>query len=151
MQSEVRGRIRGCQRQMRIFEFFFGLCLGQRLFMITDNLSKTLQSQSLSAVSGQNLANLTLKTLQQMRTDDNFKLFYELPVDEPILGRKRKAPKYSILHYVDGLKVLALIIPRPQKINIAKFILTPWIILQMRLKSDLINPALKLIQALRSC
>ena len=39
LQSDIRGRIIGCQAQMNTFDFFFGLNLGQRLFSHTDNLS----------------------------------------------------------------------------------------------------------------
>ena len=93
-----------------MFHFFFGLCLGHRLFSITDNLLKTLQSEKLSAVSSQNMASLTLETLQNMRTQEDFDLFYKfvnkkaekLPVDEPQLKRKRRVSKYSILQYLDG-------------------------------------------------
>ena len=110
LNSEVKARIIGCKSQMSTFHFFFGLCLGHRFFSITDNLSKTLQSEKLSAVSSQNLARLTLKTLQNMRTEEDFNLFFDLvtekanklPVDEPKMKRKRKIPKYSILQYVDG-------------------------------------------------
>lgn len=110
LNTEVKARIMGCKNQMSTFHFFFGLCLGQRLFSITDNLSKALQSEKLSAVSSQNMASLTLKTLQNMRTQEDFELFFnlvtkqaeKLPVDEPHLKRKRKVPKYSILQYLDG-------------------------------------------------
>ena len=43
--SDVKARIIGCKCQMSTFYFFFGLCLGHRLFSITDNLSKTLQPE----------------------------------------------------------------------------------------------------------
>ena len=109
LNTEVKTRIMGCKNQMSTFHFFFGLCLGQRLFSITDNLSKALQSEKLSAVNSQSMASVTLKTLQNMRTQD-FELFFnlvtkqaeKLPVDEPHLKRKRKVPKYSILQYLDG-------------------------------------------------
>ena len=50
------------------FEFFFSFHLGERLYSYTDNLSKTLQSSKMAAVSGQRLANLTKETLT-MRID----------------------------------------------------------------------------------
>ena len=73
-------------------------------------MSKALQSEKLSAVSSQNMASLTLKTLQNMRTQEDFELFFKLvtkqaeklPVDESHLKRKRKVSKYSILQYLDG-------------------------------------------------
>ena len=110
LNTEVKARIMGCKKQMSTFHFFFGLCFGQRLYSITDNFSKALQSEKLSAVSSQNMASLTLKTLQNMRTQEDFELFLnlvtkqaeKLPVDEANLKRKRKVPKYSILQYLDG-------------------------------------------------
>ena len=56
---------------MSIISFFFGLCLGQRLFTITDNLSKTSQN----AVSSQKCAELTLKTFKSIRNTENIELF----------------------------------------------------------------------------
>ena len=108
--TEVKTRIMGCKNQMSTFHLVFGLCVGQRLFLITDNLSKALQSEKLPVVSSQNMASLTLKTLQNIRTQEDFELFFnlvtkqaeKLPVDEPHLKRKRKVPKYSILQYLDG-------------------------------------------------
>ena len=110
LNTEVKAHIMGCKNQMSMFHFFFGLRLGQRLFSITDNLTKALHSEKFSAVSSQNIASLTLKTLQNMRTQEDFELFFnlvtkqaqKLPVDEPHLKRKRKVPKYSILQYLDG-------------------------------------------------
>ena len=37
IESDVRGRIIGCQPQMKKFDFFFGLNLSQRIFSHTDN------------------------------------------------------------------------------------------------------------------
>lgn len=100
LQSEVRGRIIGCQSQMGTFDFYFGLCLGERLFCHTDNLSETLQKTKMSAVSGQRVAKLTADILQKMRNDNGFKSFYaaiinkgrSLPISEPTLPRKRRVP-----------------------------------------------------------
>ena len=50
IQREVRFRILGCQAQMRSFEFFYGLNLGYRLYSISNNLSKTLQAENMSAI-----------------------------------------------------------------------------------------------------
>lgn len=110
LESEVRARIIGCRAQMETFNFFFGLLLSHRIYSITDNLSKTLQKEKMSALNGQRLARLTLKTLQNMRTGDDFKLFFDvvikkadkLDIEEPSLPRKRRKPKYSILQYVEG-------------------------------------------------
>ena len=96
---------------MKTFAFFFGLCLGQRLYSLTDNLSKTLQSEKLSAVSGHRLALLTKDTLINMRNEESFKMFYGVilkkaanhpQIEHLTLPRKRKRPNYSILNYVEG-------------------------------------------------
>ena len=63
LQSDIRGRIIGCQAQMNTFDFFFWLNLGQRLFSHTDNLLKTLQQTRMSAISGKRVAHLTKEVL----------------------------------------------------------------------------------------
>ena len=98
---DVRGRILGCDSQMKTFNFFFGLHLSKRLFSHTDNLSKTLQSPSLSAAAGQHLASLTVETLQRIRNEASFDAFYDVVlikvqqhpvISEPTVPRKRRAP-----------------------------------------------------------
>ena len=42
LDSDVKARIIGVQNQISKFQFFYGLNLSQRLFAISDNLSKTL-------------------------------------------------------------------------------------------------------------
>ena len=106
LETDVRARIIGCDTQMKTFNFFFGLHLSKRLFAHTDNLSKTLQSPSLSAAGGQHLANLTVEVLQNIRNEASFNAFYdvvlikvkEYPViAQPIVPRKRRAPeRYEI-------------------------------------------------------
>ena len=49
---EVKARIIGVQNQMCKFQFFYGLNVSQWLFAISDNLSKTLQKESMSALKG---------------------------------------------------------------------------------------------------
>lgn len=100
LQPDVRGRIVGCQAQMQTFDFFFGLSLGERLFSHSDNLSKTLQSTRMSAVSGQRLAQLTKSVLESIRNDYSFSAFYSIvlrkskdhAISDPLLPRKRRAP-----------------------------------------------------------
>jgi hypothetical protein len=77
MDPDVRGRIIGCQAQMKTFNFFFGLHLGQRLFAHSDNLSAALQSSSLSAADAKHLASLTVQVLEKIRRDECFKAFFE--------------------------------------------------------------------------
>ena len=56
LDSEVKARITGVQNQMCELQFFYGLNLSQRLFSTSDNLSKTLQKESMSALSDLHLA-----------------------------------------------------------------------------------------------
>ena len=43
---------------MRLFKIYFGLNLNQRLYVIMDNLSKTLQQEKMSGPRGMELADL---------------------------------------------------------------------------------------------
>ena len=63
-------------------------------------MSKTLQDAHISASEGHAVSRLTVKTLEKMRSDDHFNLFWEtvthkanaLEVSEPSLPRRRKRP-----------------------------------------------------------
>lgn len=99
--SEIRARIYGIDIQMKTFEFYFGMCLLHSILSHTDNLSKTLQHSALSAAEGQRLVKMTTTTLQSMRSEKMFVLFWqkivmqtnELDISEPTLLRRRKAPR----------------------------------------------------------
>ena len=80
LQSDIRGRIIGCQAQINTFDFFFGLNLGQWLFSQADNFSRTLQQTKMSAPSGKRVASLTKDVLQKMRSDTSFRSFYDVVV-----------------------------------------------------------------------
>ena len=78
---------------MMKFDFLFGVFLGTLLFKHSDNLSKTLQNESMSAAEGQAIARLSLT----LCTPENFKLFFDKVViyqkkfdlQDPALPRKR--------------------------------------------------------------
>lgn len=53
LDTEVKSRVIGVKAQMETFYFFFGICLGECVLRHADNLSKTLQSSSISAAGGQ--------------------------------------------------------------------------------------------------
>ena len=67
LDRETRARIIGCQTQMESFNFFYGLNLAYRLYAMTDNLSKTMQKESFSAIDGQKTAELT----RGIKTNEN--------------------------------------------------------------------------------
>lgn len=100
LQPDIKGRVIGVQTQMSKFNLLFGLKLCLRILKITDNLSKTLQKDSLSAAAAQNISKLTVTTLKKMRADEHFVLFFLSvlclqegnEINHPTLPRKRKAP-----------------------------------------------------------
>jgi hypothetical protein len=102
LDPDVKGRIIGVKTQMSHFKFLFGLQLCGRILMITDNLSKTLQTKSMSAAEGQALAMLTVKTLEKMRNEGDFKLFFQhleilrshTDTEEPSLPRRKRVPSW---------------------------------------------------------
>ena len=112
LKTDIKSRVIGSKSQIEQFEFYFALHLSHKLYALTDNFSKTLQWHKLSALSGTRNAELTKKTIETMRNDESFALFYETTVrkaekhdfiKEPSLARKpRKEPNYSILQYLDG-------------------------------------------------
>ena len=91
----MKAHIHGVRSQMQQFDFFWGVILGELILQHTDNLSRMLQKADISAAEGQKVAGLTVKTLQSLRTDSNFQLFWEkttreanqLEVNEPSLPR----------------------------------------------------------------
>ena len=67
----------------------------------SDNLSRTLQGAHVSAAEGQQIAAMSVKMLQLLRSDENFECFWsktvsgahKCDVSDPVLPRRRKAPK----------------------------------------------------------
>ena len=102
----MKARVIGVEYKFKTFQFFFRVFLGNLLLKHSDNLSKTLQSQKMSASEGQHVASMTVTTLQSLRNDDNFALFWQkieiikkdLDIEDPKLPRKRKVPR----RYEDG-------------------------------------------------
>ncbi len=97
----MKARITGVAAVMASFEYFFAISLAELLLRHSDNLSKTLQSSSVSAAEGQKIAEMTVVTLESIRCDEHFCLFgdllkkraAELDIDDPKLPRRRKQPK----------------------------------------------------------
>ena len=88
------------------FQFFYSSNLSQRLFAISDNLSKTLQKVSMSALSGLHLAGLIVKNYQKMRSNEEVELFFKTTskkaldhsfINKDALPHKRKRPNYGSL------------------------------------------------------
>ena len=99
--ADGRMRIAGVQFQMTTFNYLFGTTLGELILKHTDNLSKTLQNPKLTAADAHSIAELTCCTLEQIRNEESFDLFWEklmlmqekLDNSLPTLPRKRRAPE----------------------------------------------------------
>ena len=105
-ESEVKARINGVAAVMKTFGFLFGLMLAERILKHTDNLSKTIQASSISAVEACSLSQMCTAVFEKIRTDLCFDQFWglvertreSLNVCEPVLPRRRKRPR----RYEDG-------------------------------------------------
>ena len=62
---------------MDSFKFYFGLQLGRKLYVHTDNPSKTMQQEKMSAIKGKSLADLTVQILEGIFNDRDYNLFYK--------------------------------------------------------------------------
>ena len=117
--TEMKGRINGAKSKMKTFDFLFGCVLGKTILKQTDNLSKSLQSPTLSAAEGQEIAQDVVMTLEKDRNVESFNLFWkrleqrrlELTIPPAQLPRKRKMPNYfastenpSTQHHHDSVK-----------------------------------------------
>ena len=78
LEPGVKGRVIGVDTQMSRYYLLFGLKLCQRILKITDNLSMTLQTRSLSAAEAQSIAADTIDTLKGMRSDKNLNFSFSL-------------------------------------------------------------------------
>ena len=75
--TEMKARIRGVYVYMKTFDYVYSIYLGELILRQSDNPSKTLQSHTLSAVQGQDCANMTVKMLEKLRNENNFNLFWD--------------------------------------------------------------------------
>ena len=92
--TETKARIGGVSAQMTNFDFLIGTILGEMLLRHSDNFSKTLQ-KSISAAEGQHIGRMVIDTLQSLRTEDSYDLFWtkvstmaetaDIDVEEPQL------------------------------------------------------------------
>ena len=86
---------------MDSFNFFFGVELGRKILNMADNLSSSLQASNMSANEGQSIMKMTFLTLEGMRSEECFLLFWErtekkrqeLGIEAPQLPRQRKVPR----------------------------------------------------------
>ena len=84
---------------METFSFLFGVVVLQLFFSITDKLSKAVQSKSICAFEATKYASVTLKCMEEERSEERFNCLWEdlmskktkFGVGEPVLPRKRRA------------------------------------------------------------
>ena len=105
----MKAHINGVASQMKGFDFFYGVSLGQLILRHSDNLSRTLQRADISAAEGQEVTRLIVTILRSLRSESMYKLFWEkvtkiaasLGVTEPKLLRQRKVPRRMVVGSVD--------------------------------------------------
>ena len=88
LEPEIKGRIFCVKSQMTTFDCFYGVTILQLVLRDSDNLSKTLQKSSLTSCQRKEIADLTLQTINSLRS----KQAEVLEVTQPSLPRKRKRP-----------------------------------------------------------
>ena len=104
--TKSKARINNVAAQMKRLDFLFGTVFGEMLLQHCDNLSQTLQSKTISAAEGKHLGKMVIDTLQGMRKNELFNLFWEnvckpvesFDVEQPQLPHKCKFPR----QYDDG-------------------------------------------------
>ena len=98
--TEATSSAKGILSTMEKFSFLFGVVVSQPFFSITDKLSKAVQTKSICAFEATEYASVTLKCLEEERSEDRFNCLWEdlmskktkFGVGEPVLPRKRRAP-----------------------------------------------------------
>ena len=75
---ETKSRIRGVSAIMNNFDFVFGAMLGELVLCHADILSSTLQHETMSAAAGQELARMTVQTLESLCNDRMFDIFGQM-------------------------------------------------------------------------
>ena len=65
--SKSKARIHGVSSQMKTFEYYVGISLGELVLRHSDNLSRTLQHKSLSAAEEQHVAAMVVMTIERCK------------------------------------------------------------------------------------
>ena len=77
LDTDIKIRIIQVEAQISTFYSLFGLSLGTLILTHSDNPSKTLLHQFMSAAEGQHVARSTLDVLKSIRQPENFYHFYQ--------------------------------------------------------------------------
>ena len=97
--TESKARINGVAAQMKTYDFVFGATLGEMILRHSDNLSQCLQKKTISAAEGQQVAKMVINTLQSIRTEELYDLFWK-----------------KVLHFCECNNVQEAQMPRPRKL-----------------------------------
>ena len=73
----MKARINGIVSQMQTFDFAFGTAHGKLILRHSDNFSRTVQAKPTSAAEAQLIAKLVITTIQKIREDKQYDLFWE--------------------------------------------------------------------------
>ena len=93
-------RANGVLALMDRFSVFFGIKLSILIFSIIEQLSITLQGKEVNVQDGFHAAEITLKSIERLRTDQKFSIFFDEvkneaseKCDPPVLPRQRQIPR----------------------------------------------------------
>ena len=101
--TEIKSRAIGCRNRMDKFDLFFlGLQLEHCFYSHMNNLSKSLQTEKISAVFSKRLANFTISLFNHLELKNFSNLFtilftFILELKVPC---KRRAPDYFIIYHL---------------------------------------------------
>lgn len=74
--TESKAIIHGVTSQTNTFNFLFGTFLAELVMRHTDNLGKSLQDKAHFTAEGQAIADMVVRTLLTLKSDDSFELFW---------------------------------------------------------------------------
>ena len=105
--TESKARINGVSAQMKTYDFVFGATLGEMILRYSDNLSQCLQKKTISAAEGQQVARMVINTLQSIRNEESYNLFWQKVLHFCECNDMQKAqlpcPRKLPARYDDGL------------------------------------------------
>ena len=93
--SEKKARIRGIKVYTLKFSYCFGIHLAHLILSHTDNHSQTLQGTQMTAVDAQDVSRVCVTTLQSIRSENEFNLFWNKVKQ---FGEKHKIEKPHLPH-----------------------------------------------------
>ena len=93
---EACSQARGILTAMEKFHFLFGVIISEKIFSITDSLSKAFQKKDLSAIAARKDSLVVVSTLKQLRNDSEFSKFWTNVKERAIQWDKCKRESNTI-------------------------------------------------------